>query len=322
MNPTNEAHEPFLRLDDLPADLPPLAVAVGVFDGVHKGHQALLAGAQKAAGAAHDATPAALTFDPHPACVFSPSRVPPLLTTVDERADLLRAHGARIVIVARFDRAFAAQTPGEFVRHVLLEKLGARAVIVGDDFRYGCDRQGDARTLRAEGEQHGFAVEIVPPVLVNGVPARSSVIRQAVAGGGAGAIEEAARLLGRPYTLAGTVVKGRQLGRTLGFPTANVAPNDPARLVPGEGVYAGRVRVGGVWHRAAISVGTNPTVVSAGARTVEAYLLDGFGADIYGQTVAVKFVAFLRAQETYETLDALIAQMNRDVEETRRRVRL
>ncbi len=319
MIPPNEQAEPFLRLDALPADLPPLAVAVGVFDGVHKGHQALLAAAEKAAGA-HNATPAALTFHPHPASVFSPSRVPPLLTTVFERAGLLRAHGAQIVIVARFDRAFAAQTPGEFVRHVLLEKMRARAVIVGDDFRYGCDRQGDARTLRAEGEQHGFAVEIVAPVLVDGVPARSSVIRQAVAGGGTGAIEEAARLLGRPYTLAGTVVKGRQLGRTLGFPTANVTPDDPARLVPGEGVYAGRVHVGDTWHRAAISVGTNPTVVSAGARTVEAFLLDDFAADIYGETVTVEFVAFLRAQETYETLDALIAQMNRDVEETRRRV--
>ena len=321
MNPTNEPHEPFLRLDDLPPGLPPLAVAVGVFDGVHKGHQALLAAAQKSAEM-HGATPAALTFHPHPASVFSPSRVPPLLTTVGERANLLRAHGAQIVVVARFDRAFAAQTPGEFVRHVLLEKLRACAVIVGDDFRYGCDRQGDARALRAEGEQSGFAVQIVAPVLVDGVPARSSVIRQAVAGGGTGAIEEAARLLGRSYSLGGTVVKGRQLGRTLGFPTANVAPDDPARLVPGEGVYAGRVHVGGAWHRAAISVGTNPTVVLAGARTVEAFLLDGFAADIYGETVTVEFVSFLRAQEKYDILDALIAQMNRDVDEARRRVPL
>jgi riboflavin kinase/FMN adenylyltransferase len=319
--PPNEQAEPFLRLDDLPADLPPLAVAVGVFDGVHKGHQALLAVAQKAAEV-HNATPAALTFHPHPASVFSPSRVPPLLTTIGERAGLLRAHGAQIVVVARFDRAFAAQTPGEFVRHVLLEKMRARTVIVGDDFRYGCDRQGDVRTLRAEGEQHGFAVEIVPPVLVDGVPARSSVIRQAVAGGGAGAIEEAARLLGRAYALAGTVVQGRQLGRTIGFPTANLAPNDAARLVPGEGVYAGSVHVQGAWHRAAISVGTNPTVVSAGARTIEAFLLDGFTADIYGETVTVEFVAFLRAQQKYDNLDTLIAQMNRDVDETCRRVPL
>jgi riboflavin kinase/FMN adenylyltransferase len=306
-----------LRLNDLPGDNPAsLAVALGVFDGVHKGHQALLHAAVDV-GAAHDAQPAELTFHPHPAGVFSPSRVPNLLTSVARRAELLRAHGAETVVVARFDRVFAAQTPDVFEQDVLVRRLRARVVIVGDDFRYGRDRAGDAGSLRAAGLRHGFTVVVVPPIFVGGVPARSSVIRQMVAGG---QIEEATRLLGRPYSLAGQIVRGRQLGRTIGFPTANVQPESDDLLVPGEGVYAGRVHVRGAWHRAAISVGTNPTVVEAGARTVEAFLLDGFAADIYGERVQTEFVTFLRGQEKYPSLDALIKQMNCDVAEVRRRV--
>jgi riboflavin kinase/FMN adenylyltransferase len=313
MNAT--ATPPFYALDDLPADLPPLSVALGVFDGVHRGHQALLAMA--AGAAAPESAPAALTFHPHPAAVFSPSRVPPLLTTLPQRAALLAAHGAQVVVVARFDRAFARQTPEEFVDHILVEKLRARAVVVGEDFRYGCDRRGDVASLRAAGERLGFVVRVVSPVFVDGMPARSTAIRQMVAGG---RVEEAARLLGRPHTLPGVVVRGRQMGRGLGYPTANVAA-PPEVLVPGTGIYAGRVRVGSDWHRAAISIGTNPTVAPENrAQSVEAFLLDGFDRDIYGETVEVAFVAFLRPEETFDTLDALIAQIGRDVEEAARRL--
>lgn len=304
-------------LVDVPPTLPPLAVAVGVFDGVHRGHQALLTAAERASSA-EPLLPAALTFHPHPAAVFSPTRVPPLLTTRDQRAELLHAHGARVVVVAPFDRAWASQAPEVFVQNVLVQSLRARVVVVGEDFRYGHDRAGDVGTLRAGGERHGFAVHVVPPLLVGGVPARSTVIRGMVAGG---AVEEAARLLGRPYTLRGTIVRGRQMGRTLGYPTANVQPA-PDVLVPGTGVYAGRVQVGGVWHRAAISVGVNPTVVENGARTVEAFLLDGFVRDIYDEPVAVEFVLFLRGEEKFASLEALTAQMARDVNETQRRLSL
>lgn len=303
-------------LDDLPADLPPLAVALGVFDGVHRGHQALLAEAV-ASGRTVGAVPAALTFDPHPAAVFAPARVPDLLTTVAQRAELLHACGARRVVVVPFDRAFAAQTPDEFARVVLVEKLRARVVVVGDDFQYGCNRTGTVTTLRAAGETHGFTVRVVPPQLQDGIPIRSSVLRGMIAGG---AVEEAHRLLGRPYALSGTVVRGHQLGRALGFPTANLAP-PLGILVPGAGVYAGRAHVGGSSCRAAISIGTNPTVVDAGARTVEAFLLDGFAADIYGETLTLEFLHYLRAHVKFPDLETLIAQMNHDVAETQRRIR-
>ncbi len=307
--------KPYHDLENLPAGLPPLAVVVGVFDGVHRGHQTLLRTATEAAEGA-GATPAALTFHPHPASVFSPSRVPPMLATVERRAELLRDHGAGAVVVARFDTAFAARTPEEFVEGVLVEQLRTRVVVVGDDFRYGCRRTGDISTLRAAGERHGFAVHIVPPVLIDGVPARSSVIRGMIA---AGAVEQAAQLLGRPHRLEGVVESGRRLGRTIGYPTANLAWSAEI-LAPALGVYAGRVRVRGHWHRAAISVGTNPTVVDNGARTVEAFVMDDFSEDIYGEVIAIEFLAFLRGEEKFPNLETLIVQMGRDVEETARRV--
>lgn len=307
-------------LDALP---PPdgisLSVALGVFDGVHRGHQALLAAAVEAA-AQTVSTPAALTFDPHPASVFSPSRVPLLLGTLEQRAEMLREHGARRVIVARFDRVFAARTPDEFVREVLRDRLNARAVIIGEDFRFGCNRAGDAAFLRAAGEQAGFGVHVVAPVFIGGVPARSTGIRQMISGG---EVEEAARLLGRPYALRGMVGRGRQLGRVLGFPTANIA-SEPGIMIPGAGVYAGRLRVGNEdrRHRAAISIGTNPTVAENAPPTVEAFILDDFNRDLYGASVEVTFPFRLRGMEKFDSLEALVQQMGRDVEDTKRRIPL
>jgi riboflavin kinase / FMN adenylyltransferase len=309
---------PYRWLHDLPSsDLPPtLALTIGVFDGVHRGHQALLAAAREA-GARIGATPAALTFDPHPSAVFAPLRVPPLLGTLEERAELLRRYGASEVIVARFDRAFAALTPDEFVQNILLGQLRTHALIVGEDFRFGCDRTGDVTTLRAAGERLGFVVHIVPPVFVNGVPARSTTIRHMLAGG---EVAEAARLLGRPYAITGNVIHGKQLGRTLGFPTANLA-TPPQILVPAEGIYAGRAHLPrtGETFRAAISIGTNPTVTpQSHVRTVEAYLMDGFDRDLYERPLTIEFHHRLRGTEKFDSLDALVAQMHRDVEETAR----
>ena len=188
-------------LEALPSDLPPLVVAIGIFDGVHRGHQALLAAAVDAASEI-GAVPAVLTFDPHPTALFVPAKVPPLITTFNERVTLLCAYGAQVVIAVRFDAVFAAQTPDDFARRVLAERLRARAVVVGDDFRYGQQRSGDAGLLRASGERLGFAVHVVAPVLVDGVPARSTVIREKLA---RGEVAEAARLLGRPFALSGIV---------------------------------------------------------------------------------------------------------------------
>lgn len=308
-------NDTFYRLEDLaPTSLPLVAVAIGVFDGVHRGHQALLTEAVNA-GNATGAIPAVLTFDPHPAVAFAPARVPLMLGTLDERIALLKQHGAEIVVVAHFDKALAAQTPDAFAQSILVQTLHARAVIIGEDFRFGRDRAGDATTLRHEGEQFGFAVHAVPPVLVDGVPARSTNIRQMVSDG---QVEEAARLLARPYTLSGEVVHGRKLGRTLGYPTANLAAA-PGILIPGAGVYACRVRLAdGSVHRAAVSVGTNLTVSPDAPRTVEAFLMDGFSADLYGQKIAIEFVRYLRPMVKFEGLDALMAQMAKDVEEVKR----
>lgn len=293
-------------------EAPPLAVAIGVFDGVHRGHQALLSAAMEEA-ARLNATPAALTFDPHPAAVLSPARVPQLLGTLTERTELLRRYGAAEVIIAPFDRAMAAQTPEAFVRETLTSRLDTRAIIIGEDFRFGCDRKGDADFLRAAGERYGFGVRVVPPVFVGGVPARSTTIRQMLSGG---QVEEAARLLGRDYSLRGEVVHGRKLGRTLGFPTANLAVN-PQILVPVDGVYAGYATLeNGDIHRTAISVGTNPTVTPlTTVRTVEGFVMDDFTGDLYGQTLTVSFTHFLRPMLAFDGLDALIVQMRRDVSE-------
>lgn len=291
-----------------------VAVAIGVFDGVHRGHQSLLAEARRAAGAL-DATPAALTFDPHPSALFAPARVPLFLGTLAERIALLETHGAARVVVAPFDRALAAQTPDEFARLFLRERLNARAVIVGEDFRFGCDRSGDSQTLRRAGEQHGFETVTVPPLFVDGVPCRSTTIRQMLAGGQA---EPAARLLGRPYLLSGMVVHGRKLGRTIGFPTANLQ-SEPGVLVPGAGVYAGEAFLqSGETRLAAISVGTNPTVTPGvdASRTVEAYLLD-FAGDLYDQPLHLTFRRLLRGTEKFASLDALVEQMRRDVARVR-----
>lgn len=289
------------------------AVAIGVFDGVHRGHQALLAETVRVADV-HGVVPTALTFDPHPSAVFAPARIPLLLSTMDDRANLLRQHGMTDVVVAPFDRALAALTPDEFVRQWLMERLHARFVIVGDDFRFGCDRSGDAAFLRRAGEKHGFETVTVPPVFVDGVPCRSTVIRQMLTGG---QVQAAQTLLGRAFALTGIIAHGRRMGRTIGFPTANLQ-TAPGILVPGAGVYAGRATVAGNTHLAAISIGTNPTVTPGtdAPCTVEAFLLD-FDGDIYGETMTLPFDRFLRGTEKYDSLDALVAQMHRDVARVR-----
>lgn len=263
------------------------------------------------------AVPTALTFDPHPAVLLAPSRVPLLLSSLDERVALLQSAGAAQVIVEPFDARLGALTPAEFAERVLVGRLRASTVVVGDDFRFGCHRSGDIATLKELGARLGFTVRVIPPVLVDGVPARSSVVRQMVADS---RVEAAARLLGRPLTRSGTVVRGRQLGRTIGFPTANLEV--PAGLsVPGAGVYAGRAFVPQGVFAAAISVGVNVTVDETAPSTVEAYLLD-FDDDLYDRPLTLEFVAHLRGMVKFDGLAALSAQIAQDVAATRRAILL
>lgn len=296
----------------LPAWEPGGAVAVGVFDGVHAGHRRLVDVA-RAWAADRDAVASGLTFDPHPSALFRPAgRVAPLLQTLDDRLATLAHAGLARVAVARFDRAFAVQDPEQFVDTVLLGRLGAACVVVGEDFRFGAGQAGDVRVLEELGRRKGFALEVVPEVRVDGVPARSTVIRGRIEDGD---VAGAARLLGRPHGVRGIVAPGRRLGRTIGFPTANLAVPE-GLVVPGSGVYAAWAR--GTFGKcpAAVSIGVNVTVDPDASPTVEAHLLDWSG-DLYGEPLALEFVARLRGMAAFAGLDALKAAIDDDVRRAR-----
>jgi riboflavin kinase / FMN adenylyltransferase len=299
-------------LPSVPPERRPSAVALGVFDGVHLGHRAIL-GAAVAHARATGAPALACTFEPNPVEVLQPDRAPLPITTLDERLDLIAACGVDGTIVLTFTRELAAVEPEAFVKDVLVDRLAARQVVVGFNHRFGRAARGDAALLRELGERMGFNVDVVAPLTVDGVPVSSTAIRAAL---GRGDVDAAARMLGRPYTLPGTVVAGAGRGRTLGFPTANVAPGRPVLVAPG--VYACTFEVGGQARRAVVNVGVRPTFGEA-TLAVEAYLLD-FSGDLYGQTVQLTFVSRVREERRFPTVDALRAQIADDVETARRRL--
>jgi len=299
-------------LPSVPPERRPSAVALGVFDGVHLGHRAIL-GAAVAHARATGAPALACTFDPNPIDVLQPDRAPLPITTLDERLDLIAACGVDGTIVLTFTRELAAVEPEAFVKDVLVDRLAARQVVVGFNHRFGRAARGDAALLRELGARMGFNVDVVAPLTVDGVPVSSTAIRAAL---GRGDVDAAARMLGRPYTLPGTVVAGAGRGRTLGFPTANVAPGRPVLVAPG--VYACTFEVGEQARRAVVNVGVRPTFGEA-TLAVEAYLLD-FSGDLYGQTVQLTFVSRVREERRFPTVDALRAQIADDVETARRRL--
>jgi riboflavin kinase/FMN adenylyltransferase len=291
-----------------------VVLTAGSFDGVHRGHQRLV---HRAVGdaAAMGASPVALTFDPHPRCVLDPGRCPPLLTTVEERSELLAAERVQQTVVIEFTRELSTWSASKFC-DALLESLRIKEFVIGPGFALGHRRQGDEAFLRDYGEKHGFTVVTVPPLMRRGRRISSGWVRQAV---GAGRVGEARTLLGRYNCVAGIVEHGDKRGATLGFPTANIAI-DPRRCLPAVGVYATRVVVVGRRRLdAATSIGFRPTF--GGDRlTVEAYLLD-FDGDLYGKRVGLEFVSRLRGERQFRDADALIEQMHRDVENTIRRLR-
>jgi riboflavin kinase/FMN adenylyltransferase len=290
----------------------PSAVTVGVFDGVHRGHQHLLAATRAAAAGA---AVVAVTFEPIPAEVLAPDRAPLRLTTIERRIELLRAHGADEVRVLAFDREMADWTPEQFVQRALVDDLHVSAVVVGENFRFGSKASGDVDLLRSLGEAAGFTVEGIG---LDGAaePFSSTLVRAHVA---AGRMAEAAEILGRPHEVSGVVVEGDHRGHELGFPTANI-PVDPAYAVPPDGVYAGRVDTGDAVLPAAISVGSNPTFHGQ-QRRVESYVIDRSVADgsldLYGRQIRVEFVSRLRGMDAFDTVEALVAQMHEDVADTR-----
>ncbi|HEY7511690.1 MAG TPA: bifunctional riboflavin kinase/FAD synthetase [Vicinamibacteria bacterium] len=294
-------------------DWPAPAVTIGNFDGVHRGHQALVATAVEEAHRRQGAA-AALTFDPHPARVLDAARAGPALTTLEQKAELLSGLGLDALVVVPFDAPRAAQSAEAFVREVLAETLHARAVVVGRAFRFGHDRAGDAALLARLGEALGFAVQAIAPVEHEGEPISSTRVRRALQ---KGRVEEAAALLGRPYFVDGTVARGEGRGRALGVPTANLDLLNEA--LPALGVYAGWCRLLEAGERprwpSVVNVGTRPTFAGRHT-TVEAHLLDR-DLDLYGRHMRLEFVARLRDEQAFPGPQALVEQIRRDIERAR-----
>jgi riboflavin kinase/FMN adenylyltransferase len=290
----------------------PAVVAVGNFDGVHRGHQALLAEAARMAGELA-ATPYALTFWPHPAQVLA-GKTPTLLTALPRRAELVLEAGMRALLVQRFDRAFAQLSPEAFFERLLVRELGAKGVVVGGDFRFGRDRAGDGATLEALGRAHGVRVFSVRMVEDDAGPVGSRRIRQAIADGD---VRTAAALLGRPHAIEGVVERGAQRGRTIGFPTANVATGEVQ--VPAVGVYAALVSaapLGPGRKLAVVNVGHRPTLADGRGLTVEAHVL-GASTDLYGASMRVEFLERLRAEQRFDGLESLKRAIAADCEAAR-----
>ncbi|MBV8305130.1 MAG: bifunctional riboflavin kinase/FAD synthetase [Acidimicrobiia bacterium] len=292
------------------------AVTIGAYDGVHLGHRAIIDEVRTRASALGVPT-AVVTFDRHPAAVVRPESAPRLLTDTDQKLELLAAAGVDYTLVLHFDEERSHESAQDFVIEVLVGCLRARLVVVGEDFHFGRNRGGNVELLRRLGPDLGFEVEGLALVPVPGLegPISSTTIRRTLADGD---VVTAARLLGRPHEVRGIVERGDgRGGRVLGFPTANVAVPNEIQL-PAEGIYAGWYeRPGGSSHAAAISIGRRPTFYPEGGPLMaEAYLLD-FDGDLYGEWARVRFVSRLRGEERFESTDALVAQMSKDVEAAR-----
>jgi riboflavin kinase/FMN adenylyltransferase len=277
------------RLPDLVPGASGRHVAIGTFDGVHLGHREVIRGADTV-----------LTFDPHPLQVLRAEEAPRMIDTFPVKRDLMAELGVDELVVIPFDREFATLEAEDFVRDVLIDRLGAKRVSVGENFRFGKGARGTPEVLR----EAGFETRVVPLVEVDGETASSSRIRRLVA---AGEVDVAARFLGRPFVLEGEVVSGDQRGRELGMPTANIVP-DERYVCPGRGVYAATA----LGHAAAVNVGVRPMFETGRGLLVEPYLID-FEGDLYGQTLRVAFLERMRGEHSFESTEALIEQMHRDV---------
>ena len=304
-------------LDEVPAGWGECVVTIGVFDGVHRGHQRIVGRAAQV-GEQRGLPVVAITFDPHPDEVTRPGSHPPFLCSARRRAELLGGLGVDAVCVLPFTLEFSRLAPDDFVRTVLVERMHAAVVVVGEDFRFGHKAAGDVQLLAKLGEKYEFTTEGMPLLVADGTTLSSTSIRQMLAEGDVAA---AAKALGRPHRVEGVVVRGHQRGRALGFPTANLE-TPPHTAIPADGIYAGWLaslddegRDVQRWP-AAISIGTNPTF-GEGEQTVEAYALDRTDLDLYGMHAAIDFAARLRGTLRFDSVDALVEQMHRDVDQAR-----
>jgi riboflavin kinase/FMN adenylyltransferase len=293
-------------LDEL-QPLPNAVVTSGTFDGVHRGHQTILARLTEIARSSQGES-VLITYWPHPRTVLSNDSMDlKLLTTLDEKIDLLEQAGVDHLIVIPFTRAFSELSSAEYIQQVLIDKIGTRKLVIGYDHRFGRDREGGFDYIQAHQNEYGFDVEEIPRQDIEAVGVSSSRIRSALE---AGNIDTANRLLGRPYSLSGTVVKGRQLGRTIGFPTANLQVDDSVKLIPANGVYAVDVLYAGQKFSGMLNIGYRPTVAGT-HQTIETYIFD-FDKDIYGEHLTLHFRAFLRPEQKFDGLSALVNQLKQD----------
>lgn len=284
------------------------AVAIGVFDGVHRGHKAVFEALHEAAA---DSEVVAMTFSTHPDGVVSGEPAPPELTTLDRRLELFADTGLDATALIDFDSEIMQLSPEEFVERYLVDGLGAKVVAVGEDFRFGHGAAGTVDTLRLLGNEHGFSIISTPVVTIYGTQVRSSAIRAAIATGG---VDLASRMLGRPFEVDGEVVPGDARGRTIGIPTANIAM-PPGFVRPAGGVYAVRCTVDGTEYNGVCNVGTRPTF-GGGPEIIEVHLLDA-EMDLYERVMRVAFVDRIRSEERFGSVDALIAQIENDIEQAR-----
>lgn len=290
----------------------PLFLAIGVFDGVHRGHQAVISTSADHAKSANG-TPVVVTFDPHPMKVLRPSKAPHLLTATQHKIGLIRDLGVRHLLVINFDKTFAATEPEDFVKRLVTHSKPLREICVGHEWSFGKDRRGNLDLLGKLGAQFDFQVVGIPAVtLESGEPVSSTAIRHAIE---AGDLAKAAEMLGREYTILGTVVQGEHLGKKIGFPTANLSAHN--EQFPPNGVYFAHAAVDGMAYPGVVNLGYRPTVSSQKSdRVLEIHLFD-FDREIYGKDVEVRFDQYLRPEQKFENLDALVGQIEVDVQRAR-----
>jgi riboflavin kinase / FMN adenylyltransferase len=291
----------------------PIFLAIGVFDGVHRGHRAVISTSAEHAQSAKG-TPVVVTFDPHPMKVLRPWEAPHLLTATQHKIRLIRDLGVQHLLVIKFDKAFAATAPEDFVQQLVMHSKPLREICVGHEWSFGKGRRGNLALLRKLGAQLDFQVVGIPAVtLGNGEPVSSTAIRHAIE---AGNLAKAAEMLGREYTILGTVVRGEHLGKKIGFPTANLSAH--SEQFPPNGVYFAYATLDEIVYPGVVNLGYRPTVSSSKSeRVLEIYLLD-FDRDIYGKDIEVRFVRYLRPEQKFESMNALARQIEVDVQQARK----
>ena len=290
----------------------PIFLAIGVFDGVHLGHQAVISTSARHAHSV-DGTPVVVTFDPHPAKILRPNDAPHLLTATQHKIGLIRQLGVAHLLIIEFNRQFAATPPEEFVRHLATHSKPLREICVGHEWSFGKNRAGNLDLLKKLGQELQFDVVGIPPVTKNGNVISSTAIRQAIE---VGDFDKAAEMLGRQYTILGTVTGGEKLGKKIGFPTANLSAH--SEQFPPNGVYFAEAWIEGVLYHGVVNLGFRPTVARGKPqRILEIHLLD-FDRDIYGEDVEVRFLQSLRPEKKFESVEALTQQINADVQQARK----